>query len=70
MDKAQTLFYEKPDIRGHILLYNSVYMKCPEKGKSIEGRDLPGGAVVKSHLPVQETLERWVPSLGREDPLE
>ena len=45
-------------------------MKCPEKGKSIEDRDLPGGAVVKNHLPMQETLERWVPSLGWEDPLE
>ena len=45
-------------------------MKCPEKGKSVEGRGLPGGAVVKNPLPMQETLERWVPSLGREDRLE
>ena len=26
--------------------------------------------VVKNHLPVQETQETWVPSLGQEDPLE
>ena len=29
-----------------------------------------GGAVVKIHLPFQETQETWVRSLGREDPLE
>ena len=26
--------------------------------------------MVKNPLPVQETKETWVPSLGREDPLE
>ena len=30
----------------------------------------PGGSVVKNCLPVQETQETWVQSLGREDPLE
>ena len=31
---------------------------------------LPGGSVVKNPLPVQETQETWVQSLGQEDPLE
>ena len=31
---------------------------------------LSGGAVVKNHLPVQETQETGVQFLGREDPLE
>ena len=26
--------------------------------------------MVKNHLPMKETEEMWVPSLGREDPLE
>ena len=30
----------------------------------------PGGSVVKNHLPMQETQETWVRSLGQEDPLE
>ena len=30
----------------------------------------PGGSVVKNHLPMQETQELWVQSLGWEDPLE
>ena len=33
----------------------------------------PGGTVVKKkkiHLPVQETPETWIQSLGQEDPLE
>ena len=30
----------------------------------------PGGSMVKNHLPMQETEEMWVPSQGREDPLE
>ena len=29
----------------------------------------PHGSVVKNCLPVQETQEMWVGSLGREDPL-
>ena len=31
---------------------------------------IPGGSMLKIHLPVQETQETWVWSLGREDPLE
>ena len=30
----------------------------------------PSGTVVKNHLPMQETQEKWVQSLGQEDPLE
>ena len=30
----------------------------------------PGGSVVKNRLPMKETEEMQVPSLGREDPLE
>ena len=30
----------------------------------------PGGSVVKNHLPMQETQETWVRSLGQEDALE
>ena len=34
-------------------------------------RGLPGGSVVKRiHLPIQELQEKWVQSLGWEDPLE
>ena len=31
---------------------------------------VPGGAVVKDRLPMQEMQEMWVRSLGGEDPLE
>ena len=34
----------------------------------LHGRGFPGGSVVKN-LPMQETLETWVRSLGWEDPL-
>jgi len=30
----------------------------------------PSGTVVRNHLPMQETQEKWVQSLGQEDPLE
>ena len=30
----------------------------------------PSSTVVKNHLPMQETQEKWVQSLGQEDPLE
>ena len=30
----------------------------------------PSGTVVKNHLPMQETQNKWVQSLGQEDPLE
>ena len=30
----------------------------------------PGDTVARNQLPVQETQEMWVPSLGQEDPLE
>ena len=30
----------------------------------------PSGTVAKNHLPMQETQEKWVQSLGQEDPLE
>ena len=33
-------------------------------------QDFPGGSVVKNPSAMQETQERWVQSLGREDPLE
>ena len=33
-------------------------------------RGFPGGSVVKNPHSMQETQERWVQSLGREDPLE
>ena len=34
------------------------------------GRGFPGGSAVKNPHSMQETQERWVQSLGREDPLE
>ena len=30
----------------------------------------PSSTVVKNHLPMQETQNKWVQSLGQEDPLE
>ena len=33
-------------------------------------RDSPGGSVVKNPSAMQELIERQVPSLGQEDPLE
>ena len=39
----------------------------PSHGQFMVGFELPGGTVVKSHLPMQEAQEKWVPSLGWED---
>ena len=39
----------------------------PSRGQFMVGFELPGGTVVKSHLPMQEAQEKWVRSLGRED---
>ena len=41
----------------------------PSRGQFMVGFELPGGTVVKSHLPMQEAQEKWVRSLGWEDPL-
>ena len=41
-----------------------------KKGITNENLSFPGGAVLRIHLPMQETQETWVQSLGQEDPVE
>ena len=40
-----------------------------KKGITNEKLSFPGGAVLRIHLPMQETQETWVQSLGQEDSL-
>ena len=40
-----------------------------KKGITNENLSFPGGAVLRIHLPMQETQETWVQSLGQEDSL-
>ena len=44
---------------------------CMRKRQPLNGLDcFPGGSVKRIHLPMQETQETWVQSLGQENPLE
>ena len=40
------------------------------QGKAVIPQGFPGGSVVTNLPAMQETEEKWVQSLGREDPLE
>ena len=51
-------------------LFSSGCRRKPEYKMRALRRGFPGGAVVKSCLPVQEAPETQVRSLGQEDPLE
>ena len=46
------------------MAYIFIFVRVSFKG------GFPGGSVVENLLPVQETQETWVQSLGQEDPLE
>ena len=41
-----------------------------QRSPRVDAGGLPGGSGVKNGLPMQETQEMQVQSLGREDPLE
>ena len=54
----------------HFLYFLRAVSICVALILSMNTLGFPGGAVQRIHLPMQETQETQVRSLGREDPLE